>query len=181
MRPSRPLTVAAVVAVAVAVLTAVGVLAFRATEAPASTSTEPTAFVLPALTGDGDVALSDFRGTPVVVNFFASWCTACDVELPGFAAASERLRGQVTFVGINALETGDPLLMPRRHGIEWWPLARDIGGRQGSGLHDALAGGAGMPITAFYAADGALLHVQRGVLPEDALASEIATRFGIVG
>jgi peroxiredoxin len=33
------------------------------------------------------VRLSDFRGTPVVVNFFASWCGPCLVELPLLQAA----------------------------------------------------------------------------------------------
>jgi hypothetical protein len=39
--------------------------------------------------------------------------------------------------------------MPKRHDITSWPLARDTGGRNGSGLH-AAPGGRGMPITAFY-------------------------------
>ena len=33
---------------------------------------------------DDRVRLADFEGTPTVVNFFASWCTACDEELPDF-------------------------------------------------------------------------------------------------
>ncbi|MGI9003297.1 MAG: hypothetical protein ACR2GH_16845 [Pseudonocardia sp.] len=61
--------------------------------------------------------------------------------------------------------------MPRRHGIEWWPLASDVGDRGGSGLHDALGPGAGMPITAFYRAEGVLDGVVLEVLPEDALAA----------
>ena len=34
--------------------------------------------------------LSDFRGTPVVINFFASWCAPCKVELPLLRAAHEQ-------------------------------------------------------------------------------------------
>jgi cytochrome c biogenesis protein CcmG/thiol:disulfide interchange protein DsbE len=139
----------------------------------------PGAFDLPSLTGSGRVRLADFRGRPTVVNFFASWCSSCDFELPGFAKLSEELKGRVTFVGVDALDTGDPLLMPRRHGITWWPLAADVGGANRSGLHDALGGGTGMPITAFYDADGKLLEVERAALPESSLRDALRRLYGV--
>lgn len=160
-------------------LLVLGVLSFRDTGTGEGSSTEPTSFELPALDGTGRVALADYRGTPVVVNFFASWCTACDFELPGFAKVSREYRGDIVFVGVNALETGDPDLMPTRHGITWWPLARDVGGANGSGLHDALGGGNSMPLTAFYDADGRLLGVDRAALPENALRQRITDLYGL--
>ncbi|MDJ0346597.1 TlpA disulfide reductase family protein [Streptomyces sp. H10-C2] len=176
----RRLMGAVVVAVATLVLVVTGLFAFGGSgRKPAGTSTSPTAFALPRLSGPGLVRLADFHGRPVVVNFFASWCTACDFELPGFAHVSTELQGEVTFVGVDSLETGDPGYMPTRHHITWWPLARDIGGANGSGLHDALGGGSGMPMTAFYDSGGKLLAVQRGALPEDALRTEITQLYGI--
>lgn len=142
-----------------------------------SGASDPDAFDLPALEGDGRVRLAEFAGRPVVVNFFASWCTSCDFELPGFARVSEELRGKVTFVGVNSLETGDRTAMPERHGITWWPLARDIGAR-GNALHAAL-GGRGMPITAFYDASGMLVHVEPGALDEPALRGKIRSLFSV--
>ena len=35
------------------------------------------------------VQLSDLRGTPVVLNFFASWCGPCEIEMPYIQAAHE--------------------------------------------------------------------------------------------
>lgn len=170
----------ALVAVAVAVIAAAAFYAFRPAEDTAGYSTDPAAWELPRLDGAGSIRLAGFASRPVVVNFFASWCVACDAELPGFAAASQQLRGRVTFVGVNALETGDRLYMPRRHGIIWWPLARDVGGTVGSGLHNALSGGLNaMPITAWYDANGHLLHVDRGALPEAALRARLAELYGI--
>lgn len=142
-----------------------------------SGDSDPAAFDLPAIQGEERVRLADFRGKPVVVNFFASWCTSCDFELPGFARVSDELRDEVAFVGVNALETGDPMTMPERHGITWWPLARDIGSR-GNDLHAAL-GGRGMPITAFYDEDGNLLHVDPGALDEATLRARITTLYDI--
>jgi cytochrome c biogenesis protein CcmG/thiol:disulfide interchange protein DsbE len=162
-----------------ALLVALAVLSSRGSTVAGGASTSPTAFDLPALHGPDRVTLAEYRGTPVVVNFFASWCTACDFELPGFAKVSAEHRGRITFLGVNALETGDPDLMPTRHGITWWPLARDVGGSNGSGLHQALGGGNSMPLTAFYDADGRLLGVDRGALPEAALRERIARLYNL--
>jgi cytochrome c biogenesis protein CcmG, thiol:disulfide interchange protein DsbE len=145
---------------------------------PASVSTDPASFDLPALTGTGDVRLADYRGKPTVVNFFASWCTQCQAELPGFSQVSKELKGKVNFIGVNALETGDGLAMARRFGIDWWPLARDVEGVQESGLHDAL-GGQGMPISAFYDAQGKLLFVSPGALPLDQLRATLQQYYGV--
>ncbi len=145
-------------------------------------NTDPDGWDLPAMGPTAEaqerVTLADYRGTPLVANFFASWCTACDAELPGFARVSKEMEGQVQFVGIASQETGDPMFMPRRHGLDWWPLARDIGGGTGSGLSTAL-GARGMPLTAFYDANGTLLRVQIGAMSEPQLRDMIRTLYGI--
>ena len=48
-----------------------------------------------------EVHLSDFRGTPVVLNFWASWCGPCKSEMPDFDDAAARLEGQVQFLLVN--------------------------------------------------------------------------------
>ena len=63
---------AAVIGVAVLILAAVGVLAFRGGSPTAGAVTNPAAFSLPTLNGNGSVRLAHYRGKPVVVNFFAS-------------------------------------------------------------------------------------------------------------
>lgn len=141
-------------------------------------STAPDGFVLPQLDGTGEVRLLDFRGRPTVVNFFASWCTACEGELPGMARVSAALKGTVNFVGVDSMDGGDGLAMARRLGVGGWPLARDVEGAQSSGLHDAL-NGVGMPITAFYDAAGKLRFVSQGALTEDALRQLLHDRFGV--
>lgn len=43
-----------------------------------------------AIDGEGnEVRLSDFRGTPVVLNFWASWCGPCRSEMPTFNKVSQ--------------------------------------------------------------------------------------------
>jgi thiol-disulfide isomerase/thioredoxin len=165
-------------AAGLAVLVAVGFIA--ASSGGGGTGVTKTAsFDLPAINGSGRVRLADFRGKPTVVNFFASWCTACDSELPSFSTVSAKLKGEVNFVGVDALETGDRMYMPRRHDITWWTLAHDVGGANGSGLHDALCGCNSMPVTAFYDTNGRLLQVDREALVGPTLLAELQKYYGI--
>lgn len=168
----------AVVAVATAVLVVVGVSAFRGSST-AGASTVPTAFALPRLHGPGQVRLADFRGRPTVVNFFASWCSACDAELPVFAQRARQLRGKVDFVGVDSLETGDKELLVRRYHLDqaFAALASDIGGSKRDGLHAALGGGNRMPLTAFFDETGALVHVERTALVDGDLDRVLGAYF----
>lgn len=59
----------------------------------------------PALQGDGRIALADYAGQVVVLNFWGSWCGPCRAEAPYLAAAAEQLKTRgVQFLGINVRE-----------------------------------------------------------------------------
>ena len=57
-------------------------------------------FSLTAL-ADGRVSLSELRGTPLVVNFWASWCDPCRAEAKVLERAYKAQRG-VLFLGLDA-------------------------------------------------------------------------------
>jgi thiol-disulfide isomerase/thioredoxin len=142
------------------------------------TSTDKEDWALPKLTGDGQVRLVDFRGAPVVVNFFASWCEPCKRELPAFHAVSTALKGQVTFVGVNSNDSGHGLALAESTGVTDWPLARDQGGRSEDGQARALRS-PGLPTTAFYDATGKLVGQTFAETSEDELRTKIHDLFGI--
>jgi thiol-disulfide isomerase/thioredoxin len=51
---------------------------------------------------DGDpLAVRDFRGKPVVLVVWGSWCAPCRDEAPEVVAAAKELGDDVQFVGIN--------------------------------------------------------------------------------
>ncbi|MDT9594813.1 TlpA disulfide reductase family protein [Nocardioides zeae] len=49
-----------------------------------------------------DLSLEDFRGAPVVVNVWGSWCPPCRAEAPDLVDAANELEGRAAFVGINS-------------------------------------------------------------------------------
>jgi thiol-disulfide isomerase/thioredoxin len=144
-----------------------------------SGTTDAESFDLPALDGGGRVQLADFRGRPLVVNFFASWCTQCDAELPEFRDTARRVDGQVDFVFVNSNEDGDWRPMAERNDILDFPLAEDIGGTRGNGLYRAVGGPGGMPITAFYDAEGNLVDIAFGALLGGALDDQLEELYGV--
>lgn len=53
----------------------------------------------------GLIALSDFRGKVVVLNFWASWCTPCKQEMPNLERAWQEFRDRgVVVLGIDVLD-----------------------------------------------------------------------------
>jgi thiol-disulfide isomerase/thioredoxin len=145
---------------------------------PVTVSVDPARWELPRINGPGLVRLGDFKGKPLVVNFFASWCTPCRAELPLLSTAATQLGDRVRFAGVDSEESGDGLAMARQYGIGAWPLAQDVGGRSNSGLHDAL-GAMGLPVTAFYDAQGKLLGVKLGAFVHDSLRDRLNQLYGL--
>ena len=55
---------------------------------------------------DGNlVSLRAWKGTPLVINFWASWCVPCRQEAPVLAAAAQRMTGKAQFVGVDIQDT----------------------------------------------------------------------------
>ena len=61
------------------------------------------AVVLQRFGAPGDIRLSSYRGHPLVINYWASWCGYCIAEMPGFQKAYERVGSDVAFIGVDVL------------------------------------------------------------------------------
>lgn len=47
------------------------------------------------------ISLSQYRGKPVFINFWASWCPPCKEEMPFIQEAYEKYKDEVVFIGLN--------------------------------------------------------------------------------
>jgi len=81
-------------------------------------------------TFDGSiVTLEEFRGRPVVVSFFESWCPTCQVEQPDLSKVARQFTGRVGFVGVSNHDTvAAGRAYARRFAVPY-PLANDASGR----------------------------------------------------
>lgn len=78
---------------------------------------------------DQTVALEDFRGRPVVVNFWATWCIPCRKEVPDLVELQVEWGTDTQIVGVNYYEgPGDVREFADNFGINY-PLPLDRDGR----------------------------------------------------
>lgn len=121
-----------------------------------------------------DVALADYAGDPLVLNFWATWCPPCVEEMPDLEEVAGDLAGEVAFLGVNiqddpdrAAELADDL------GVTY-DLATD---RRGD-LFEAI-GGFGMPTTLFVDPAGDVVYRHTGPVDASGLRGLVAEHLGV--
>jgi thiol-disulfide isomerase/thioredoxin len=135
----------------------------------ATGSIPDTVGALPTLDVAGfHTLLEQAKGTPLVVNFWASWCGPCVDEAPLLAKAARTHRG-IQFLGVDILDDrGDAQQFIRDHAIPY-PSVFDPPGDIRTD-----AGSEGQPVTLFIAADGLQVAKVDGQLDAESLQHNLS-------
>ena len=134
--------------------------------------TEPETVPAPDFTvqdWDGnEVNFSDFLGKPIVLNFWAHWCGPCEMEMPEFNAAYERLDGAVTFLMVHEGVAVDDGKAKVTEGGYTFPVVFDVDSSAGS-----MYGITAYPTTFFIDAEGNLQAYYMGAMDAELLQQGI--------
>ena len=104
----RHKVLSAIIAVCVAgSLTAIGVIGSASGQPARPAMVAAPAFSLPLLGDDSgqQITLSKYRGQPLIVNFFASWCGPCKTETPLLARFYQGEKDKMALVGLDENDT----------------------------------------------------------------------------
>lgn len=124
-------------------------------------ATRPAArFTLPLFDG-GTFDLAETRGTPVLINFWASWCIPCEDEAAVLERAAKKYEGRVAFIGVAVQDTdANARAFVRKFGVSY------PNGRDQWGAVSVEYGMSGVPETYFVDRDARLVRKWQGPLDD---------------
>jgi peroxiredoxin len=126
-------------------------------------------FEIPAITG-GTVELADFEGQPVVLNFWATWCGPCVIEMPMLEQRYNQFSPELNILAVNI---GEPIQVVRKFINEQkytFPILWDNKNAvQDLYLIDAY------PTSLFIDKDGIIRAIHIGLLSEGQLDENLST------
>ncbi|HEX2484813.1 MAG TPA: TlpA disulfide reductase family protein [Myxococcota bacterium] len=124
-------------------------------------------FALPDLAG-ATVSLAELRGKPAVIDFWATWCTPCEFQIPVLNALHERHGERISVVGVAVDAGGREVVAPyaAEHRIRYRVLLGD----------EALAqrfGAIGFPTLFVLRADGTIDSTHVGIVDAEELEAAV--------
>jgi cytochrome c biogenesis protein CcmG, thiol:disulfide interchange protein DsbE len=115
--------------------------------------------------------LAKLRGTPVVVNKWASWCPPCRAEFPYFRGQAGKRGGKVAFLGVDANDNDNDA----RKFLRRLPLAYPSFIDGNNKIAASFSGVQAFPTTVFYDREGEVAFLHQGAYgSEEKLARDIA-------
>jgi len=138
-------------------------------------------FTLKDLDGK-DVSLSQYKGQVVLVNFWATWCDPCYIEIPWLIEMQQKYAGKgFTILGVALDEEGKSVVAP------WVAKERfDVGGQKlpmnypillgDDAVGDKFGGLLGYPTSILISRDGKIIKRVTGILTYDEISKAIESQ-----
>ena len=117
--------------------------------------------------------LSDMKGKPVVLNFWASWCPPCKAEMPDFDEICKEYEGRVTFMMVNLTDGKNETVESARNFIHMMEYSfpvyydTDMDAANKYGIQS-------IPTTFFIDAEGRLIAYYTGAMSGETLKKGIS-------
>ena len=159
-------------------LTAIGLIGSNSGQAGKPAVVAAPAFSLPALGHSGQqVALSGYRGRPLIVNFFASWCEPCKKETPLIARFYRNSRGNPAILGVDVNDSSAKAMsFVRKSGVTY-PVVADPAPMQAAIAYNLP----GLPATFFLNSRHVIVKRVYGPVTQAELTSGAALMAGRAG
>ncbi len=117
-----------------------------------------------------DVALGSFKGKVIMLNFWATWCAPCRVEIPYLIELQKQYGDDLVVLGVSVDDTAEKL-KPYASEMEInYPLLM-AAGRQD--FQDAYGPFYGIPVTVFVGRDGLIHKKHSGIASKEQFEHEI--------
>lgn len=139
-------------------------------EIPADNATETPllpvfADTLPRMDPDTfERLLAQLDGTPVLVNFWGSWCSPCEDEMPRLVGAHDEFGDRVQFLGVDIIDSRKAATAFMAEYGMTFPSVFDP-----PDVIKTSLGQFGQPTTVFFRSDGTFEFAYAGPIPEDVL------------
>jgi thiol-disulfide isomerase/thioredoxin len=128
---------------------------------------------------DQDVTLADYQGKVVLVNFWATWCDPCRVEIPWLIEMQDKYGPKgFTVLGIAMDEEGKPVVAPfvakERYDVHGQKLAMNYPIVVGNdSIAEKFGGLLGYPTSVLISRDGKQIKRITGVINEEEISKFI--------
>ena len=125
-----------------------------------------------------DVRLSDFKGKVILLDFWATWCAPCKVEIPWFTEFQDKYGpAGLQVVGISVDDTHEQLVPFVTQLKMNYVVLQGLGHDD---VQDAYGPLWGIPVTALISRDGKICAKHAGISAKKAFEDEIRTLLDIV-
>ncbi len=129
--------------------------------AAAASSAEPLEFSLPDAHGD-TVDLKTYRGKPVILDFWASWCEPCKTAMPFFDQLQAKYGDALVVIGVSVDEHPEAMKEALAQRPVQFLIVHDQKGSLAQRLEVST-----MPSTYLVGRDGVVRKVHRGFVASD--------------